>query len=840
MTEIHQSTYIEESMKDSYLRYSMSVIISRALPDVRDGLKPVHRRVLYGMHDLGVYPGKAYKKSARIVGDVIGKYHPHGDSAVYETLVRMAQAFSLRYPLVDGQGNFGSVDGDSAAAMRYTEARMARFAEMMLEDLDKDTVPFRPNYDETESEPSVLPSAFPNLLVNGSTGIAVGMATSMAPHNLREIIAGISALIKNPEITDEEILSYVSGPDFPTGGIICGRAGIRSAYLTGRGKVVVRARTITETLSNGRERIIIHEIPYQVNKSNLLEKIAGLVKDKRVEGISDLRDESDRSGMRIVVELKKDAVSEVILNQLFKYTQMQDTFSIYNLALVGKKPQVLTLKQLMKYYLEHRLDVLIRKTEFELRKAEARAHILEGLRIAQSNTDEVIKIIRASKDQSTARKNLEERFALSEKQSEAIVSMRLGQLTELDIDKIENEYQDLQLSISGYKEILGSEERRLNIVNESLEMIAERFGDIRRTSIEEAADDIEIEDLIPDDPMVICLSNTGYIKRMPFDTYRSQGRGGVGVSGANLKQEDFVKSMFVATNRNYLLVLTNLGRAHWMKVYTIPESSRNSRGKAIVNLINLGPDETVQAVLPVADFFCGESIAIATRNGVINKMSLALFSKPRKAGVNAFTLDEGDTLINALKISDESNLLLATRFGQAICFPPDAFRSTGRGARGVRGIRLQSGDEVIGLIDMVEGTKVLTLTENGYGKRTENSEYRVTNRGGKGIRNIRITEKTGNAVSILASREDEDIIVTSKNGIVIRTSVDSISVYSRDSQGVRVIRLRDGDSVMDTTSLKKQSEEVPVELIEGEMIVENPTIIDELPKTSSDTDEVEV
>ncbi len=837
--QLQNSIFIEESMKESYLKYSMSVIISRALPDVRDGLKPVHRRVLYGMHDLGVYPGKPYKKSARIVGDVIGKYHPHGDTAVYDTLVRMAQDFSLRYPLVDGQGNFGSVDGDSPAAMRYTEARMARFADLMLGDLDKETVDYRANYDETESEPSVLPAAFPNLLVNGSTGIAVGMATSMAPHNLEEIINGLKAVISNPEMPDEDLLTIVTGPDFPTGGIICGRAGIRSAYLTGRGKVVVRAKSYTETMANGRERIIVTEIPYQVNKSNLLEKIAGLIKEKRVEGISDLRDESDRVGMRIVIELKRDAMAEVILNQLFKYTQLQDTFSIYNLALVGRHPKLLTLRQLMDHYIDHRHEIVVRRTQFELNKAEARAHILEGLRIAQANIEEVVKVIRASTDQTNARRNLEARFELSERQSDAIVSMRLGQLTALDINKIEKEYGELVIAIADYKDILSDRERRMSIVVEGFDVVLEKYGDSRRSTIEEIYDDIELEDLIPDDEMVISLSNTGYIKRMPLDTYKAQGRGGVGVMGSNLKEEDFVKSVFTASNKTFLLIFTNLGRAHWMKVYSIPEGSRTGRGKAIVNMVNLEPGEIVSAIVPVKEFSNEQAVVIATKKGVINKMNLSLFSRPRRGGIIAITLDASDSLVEVIKIDESANLMVASRQGRGIVFPPDAIRSTGRGARGVRGIRLADDDFVISLLELSEGSKVLTLTENGYGKRSPIEDYRVTNRGGKGIRNVKITEKTGIAVVVKSVVEEEDLIVTTKNGTVIRTSVDSVSTYSRDSQGIRVIRLREGDKVMDCTTLEKQ-EEIDEPLLDenGEVIVseEMEMISDAEVKTEEVTD----
>lgn len=806
------TTGLEDNMKESYLRYSMSVIVSRALPDVRDGLKPVHRRVLYGMHEKGVYPGKPYMKSAKIVGEVMGNYHPHGDSSIYDTLVRMAQEFSLRYPLVDGQGNFGSIDGDPPAAMRYTEARMSRFAEMMLEDLGKDTVDFRPNYDDSLEEPSVLPTAFPNLLVNGSVGIAVGMATSMAPHNLREITRAIQAVIHNPEIETEELLGLVSGPDFPTGATICGTGGIRSAYLTGRGRVVVRAKHHVEPMAAGRERLVFTEIPYQVNKKTLLEKIGELIKDKRVEGISDLRDESDRTGMRIVAELKKDAVTDVVLNQLLRYTQLQDTFSIYNLALVNNQPKLLNLRELIDHYIAHRHEVVVRRTQYELRKAEDRAHILEGLRIAQQNIDEVVKIIRSSANQSEARANLETRFELSERQSDAIVSMRLGQLTALDIGKIENEYQDLLISIADFKDILASRERRMQIVEDALIAIADKYGDERRTAIEENFEDMDDEDLIPDDDMVITLSNTGYIKRVALDTYRTQGRGGVGVSAANLKEEDYVSSLFFASNRTFLLVFTNLGRVHWLKVWQLPEASRTGRGKAIVNLLQLGEGEEVSAIVPVKAFEPEHYLMMVTRQGIINKMDISLFSNPRRGGVNAINLDEGDALVSVLMADAKENLMIATAGGQAITFPPDAFRPTGRGTRGIRGIRLDDDDVVIGFLHLADGFKVLTLTENGYGKRTSPEDYRVTNRGGKGVRNIQVTEKTGKAVVVAAVVGDEDLVVTTRNGTLIRTRVGEISEYGRDAQGVKVIKLREGDAVMDATCVPASEDEIPEEM----------------------------
>ncbi|HSQ43052.1 MAG TPA: DNA gyrase subunit A, partial [Fibrobacteraceae bacterium] len=638
----HTQSLIERDMQDSYLRYSMSVIVARALPDVRDGLKPVHRRVLFGMHDLGVYPGKAYKKSARIVGDVIGKYHPHGDSAVYETLVRMAQDFSLRYPLVDGQGNFGSVDGDSAAAMRYTEARMARMGELMLEDLEKDTVDFNPNYDDSLTEPSVLPSAIPNLLVNGSTGIAVGMATNMPPHNLREIAQAIKAVIANPDIPVEDLLQFVTGPDFPTGATICGRAGIREAYLTGRGRVLVRAKIEAEQDSRDRTRLIVTEIPYMVNKSTLLEKIADLVRDKKIEGIADLRDESDRTGMRIVIDLKKDAVAEVVKNNLYKLSQLQDTFGINNMVIVNRRPMLLNLKELIVHYINHRHEIVVRRTQHDLKKAKERAHILEGLRIAQQNIDEVVRIIRSSSDTEKAKQRLRETFGLSEIQAQAIVDMRLRSLTSLEIDKIEAEYQELLKTIADYEDILANKERRMAIVQQRLDEIVAKYGDERRTDIEDSSADFEIEDLIPDEEQVITLTREGYIRRVSIDTFKTQGRGGKGVQGASLKDDDRIETLFTASTHSTLLIFTNQGRMHWTKVYKLPEGQRTGKGRPIINFLELQENERVSAIVPVRKYVEGYCLMMVTRQGTINKMALALFNRPRRAGINAIQLDEGD------------------------------------------------------------------------------------------------------------------------------------------------------------------------------------------------------
>jgi DNA gyrase subunit A len=795
--------FIEDEMKMSYLRYSMSVIVSRALPDVRDGLKPVHRRVLFGMDTLSLSNDKPYKKSANIVGEVMGKYHPHGDSSIYDTLVRLAQDFSMRYPLVDGQGNFGSIDGDRPAAMRYTEARMDKLAELVLQDLDKETVDFIPNYDESLKEPTVLPSAFPNLLVNGSTGIAVGMATNMAPHNLREIVNACVAMIKNPDITAEELLTYVSGPDFPTGGIIHGRSGIREAYLTGRGRVVVRGRCEIEEMPNGRNRIVVSEIPYQVNKTTLLEKMASLVRDKEVEGISDLRDESDRNGMSILIELKKDAFPEVVLNTLYKHTQLQETFGINNLALVEGRPRTLGLRDLVYYFLKHRHEVVERRTRFDLRKAQERAHILEGLRIALDHIDAIVALIRASNDTAAARAGLMEQFSLSEKQAEAILEMRLQRLTGLERDKIENEYQDLLKTIADLQDILGNRDRRMAIIEAELHAIVEKHGDERRTAIMDHADDIDALDLIPNEPMVITVSHGGYIKRIGTDAYKLQGRGGRGISAAGLKDEDFVEHLFVGWTHGFVLVFTNLGRCHWLRVHLIPEAARTAKGKALINLVQLQPGEHVSAFVPVRGFEDARSLVFATERGVINKISLEAFSRPRAAGINAVELNEGDRLTSVALASEADHVMIGTRQGQANRFPMGKFRRMGRGTRGVRGINLEEGDSVIGMIVVEDGITVLTITENGSGKRTEPDEYRVTGRGGKGVRNFRITEKTGPAVCLASVREDQEILIITRTGNIIRQEVAGISVIGRDTQGVRVIRLEEGDAVTGVTIVEK-------------------------------------
>jgi DNA gyrase subunit A len=797
------NTFIEEEMKISYLKYSMSVIVARALPDARDGLKPVHRRILYGMDNIGLRPDRPYKKSANIVGEVMAKYHPHGDSAIYESIVRMAQDFSMRYELVDGQGNFGSIDGDPPAAMRYTEARMTQFAEMMLSDLDKQTVDFVPNYDASNEEPTVMPSAFPNLLVNGSTGIAVGMATNVAPHNLREIINACIAMLKNADIADEELLSLVSGPDFPTGAIIHGRNGIRAAYLTGRGKLLVRAKHHVEQREN-RQRIIITEIPYQVNKTNLLEKIATLVREKEVEGISDLRDESDKDGMSIIIELKKDAFPDIILNSLYKHTQLQETFSIHNLALVDGRPRTLTLRELIKCFIDHRHVVVERRTRFDLNKAEERAHILEGYRIALDHIDEIIKLIRASADTATAKAGLMANFGLSDRQADAILEMRLNRLTGLERDKIEAEYAELVTLIADLKDILANRDRRVNIISDELTAIGLKYGDGRRTTIEEAADDITYLDLIPNEPMVVTVSHTGYIKRIGTDAYKIQGRGGKGISATGLKDEDFVEHLFIAWAHSYILVFTNLGRCHWVKVYELPEAARTSKGKALVNFINLQEGEKVSAFVPVKDFEDARSVVLVTEHGVINKMSLESFSRPRTNGINAINLDEGDRLTHVVLASEADDVMIGSRQGQAIRFAMSKFRQTGRGTRGVKGITLEDGDSVIGMIVVEEGSTVLTITELGYGKRSDPGEYRITDRGGKGVRNIKVTDKNGPAVCIESVREGQEILVITKEGNVIRMGVSDISVIGRDTQGVRVIRLNDTDLVTDVAVVEAE------------------------------------
>lgn len=855
----HYESLIERDMQDSYLRYSMSVIIARALPDVRDGLKPVHRRVLFGMHKLGLTAEARTVKSARIVGEVIGKYHPHGDSAAYETLVRMAQDFSLRYPLVHGQGNFGSVDGDSAAASRYTEAKMSRFGEMMLKDLDKETVDMGKNYDETLDEPLVLPSAFPNLLVNGSSGIAVGMATNIPPHNLREITNAIHAYCANNDIAPEELLNYVSGPDFPTGGIICGKAGIREAYLTGRGKIRVRGRVEIEKDAKGREHLIVSEIPYMVNKALLVKNMADLVREKRIDGISDIRDESNKKGVRIVIDIKRDFQGDIVLNNLYKFTQLEDTFGIYNLAMVNRtQPTLLPLKDMICHYVDHRLDVILRRTQFELKKALARMHILEALRIVcdKNNIDEVITIIKNSKSTEDAKQKLEARFSFDDVQAQAIVDMQLKRLTGLEVEKLEAEYQQLVLTAKDLEDIIARRERQVQIVLDTLDAITAKYGDDRRTSIEASVQDFDSEDLIPEEEQVITLSREGYIKRLPIDTFKAQNRGGKGIIGAALKDEDNIQTIFTASTHSYLLVFTNKGRVYWTKVYRLPEGSRSGKGRPIVNFVSLEQGEKVSAIVPVRKFGGYNCLVFATKNGIVNKMDLKLFSNPRRAGVNAISLDDGDELVKVVLVGvtaeemeaaargeeiepaenvneadeteaenqdepvDSSNLakdllMIATKKGQALTFPISCLRAMGRGTHGVRGIRLSEGDEVIALLWLKSNRKVLTISENGFGKRSEPAAYRITRRGGKGVRNLNITEKTGETVFVDSVADDYDLIITSREGQVIRIPVESIRLTGRVSQGVKAISLSENDKVQDATALPS-NDDIEQESVEGQ------------------------
>ncbi|KAA3609842.1 MAG: DNA gyrase subunit A [Calditrichaeota bacterium] len=802
---------IEEEMKESYLDYSMSVIVSRALPDVRDGLKPVHRRVLFGMRELSMSHNRPYKKSARIVGEVLGKYHPHGDTAVYDTIVRMVQDFSLRYPLVDGQGNFGSVDGDSPAAMRYTEVRMDQISDELLTDIDKDTVNFSRNFDDTLDEPTVLPAKIPNLLINGSTGIAVGMATNIPPHNLQEVIEAVKATIDNPEIEILDLMEFVKGPDFPTAGILYGTEEIKRAYTTGRGKARVRARTSTEEMKNGRQRIIVSEIPYQVNKLNLLNKIVELIKEKKIEGISDLRDESDRDGMRIVLELKKDIDPEAILNLLYKHTQMQTTFGIILLALVDGQPKVLNLKEIIDHFIKHRLDVIVRRTQFELDQAERRAHILEGLRIAIDNIDEIIELIKKSKDPIEAREQLMKRFGLSEIQAKAILDMRLQRLTGLERDKIEAEYQELLVLIDSLKEILGSQEKQFVIIKDELDEILSKYADERRTEIIENYEEIAYEDLITEEEMVVTISHGGFIKRFATQEYKTQHRGGRGVSGATVKDEDFVEHLFVASTHDYILFFTDRGRCHWLKVYMIPQTSKTARGRSIINLINIEQGEKIQAFVSVRDFEQDGHITMATQNGTIKKTDLEKFSRPRKGGIIAINIREDDKLINAQVTSGNDGILIVTRNGRSIHFKESDVRSMGRNSTGVKAIKLKGDDEVIAMAVADPERMLLTISDHGYGKRTQVTDFRVQNRGGSGIIAMKVTEKTGKLAAAVEVSGNEDIMIITEKGIVIRQKIEQVSIISRNTQGVRMIRLDENDSVSDIALVvngENESEEV--------------------------------
>lgn len=801
---------LEDELKSSYIDYSMSVIVSRALPDVRDGLKPVHRRVLFGMHELGMAHNRPYKKSARIVGEVLGKYHPHGDSAVYETMVRMVQDFSLRYPLVDGQGNFGSVDGDSAAAMRYTEARLAKIAGEMLRDLEKNTVNFAPNFDDTLQEPTVLPSYLPNLLVNGSSGIAVGMATNIPPHNLSEVIDGLIALIKNPDITGEKLMKHITAPDFPTGGIIFGYQGVKDAFLTGRGKIIVRAKANIETAKNGRESIIVTELPYQVNKAALQEKIAELVKESKIEDISGLRDESDRDGMRIVIELKRDAQPAVVLNQLFKHTQMQTTFGVIMLALVNGVPKVLTLKEIMQHFLHHRMDILIRRTKFDLDAAERRAHILEGYIIALDNIDEVIETIKKSRDVDSAKNNLMRKFKLSEIQAKAILDMRLQRLTGLERKKIEDEYREVIKLIEKLRGILDSEEKRNLIIKEELLEIKEQYGDERRTEIIYDYTEFSLEDTIAEEDVVVTISHKGFIKRFPVSGYRKQARGGKGVSGAGTKDDDFIEHMFVASTHQYILFFTDQGKCYWLKVHEVPEGGRASRGKSIINLIEKEKEEQITAFVAVKEFKDDQYLLMATKQGTVKKTVLSAYSNVRKNGINAISINKGDSLIGVKLTDGKSDIVLGTREGMAIRFHEDDVRDMGRTATGVRGITLGKKDEVVGVLAIKRQGSVLVVTETGFGKRSDIADYRLTKRGGKGVTTVKITEKTGKLISMMEVSDNEELMIISTGGMVIRQSVKELRVMGRNTQGNRLIRLKDGDAIADVSKIVPEDDDTPV------------------------------
>jgi DNA gyrase subunit A len=806
---------IEEEMRDSYLNYSMSVIVSRALPDVRDGLKPVHRRVLYGMHELGLQAGKPHKKSARIVGEVLGKYHPHGDTAVYDSLVRMVQDFSLRYPLIDGQGNFGSVDGDSPAAMRYTEVRMKAIASEMLKDLDKETVDFSLNFDDSLEEPTVMPSAIPNLLVNGASGIAVGMATNIPPHNMREVISGLIALIDNPEIEITDLMKHVTAPDFPTGGIIYGYEGVRQAHLTGRGKVVIRARALVEvTQKNGRESIVVTELPYQVNKVRLIEKIVELVHDKKIEGIADIRDESDRDGMRLVIELKRDAVAKVVLNNLYKHTPMQDTFGVIMLALVDGVPRVLNLKEMMQYYIKHRNEIVQRRTQYDLTAAEKRAHILEGLKICLDNLDEVISTIRQSPDTATAQERLIERFALSEVQAKAILEMRLQRLTGMERQKIEAEYRDTLALIEELKSILASPLKQMQIIKEELLKVGEVYGDERRTELSPNEGDFSIEDMIAQEDVVITITHDGFIKRFPVSGYRRQHRGGRGVAGAQAKQDDFVEHMFIASTHNYILFFTTAGRCYWLKVYEIPEASRAARGRSLANIMELPPGEKIKTYINIRNFDDPHYIIMATARGIVKKTDLKQYSNPRRTGINAIKIEDGDELIDARLTDGDHQIILAKSSGYAVRFPESEVRSQGRDTVGVKGITLDDDERCISMVTSKRiDTSLLAVTDNGYGKRSKVEEYRMTKRGARGVITIKAHEKIGHLVGLLDVNDEDDLIIITSNGIVIRQHVSDIRLLGRNTSGVRLIRLDSGDKISATARVPKSDDDTASEFI---------------------------
>lgn len=810
---------IETEMERSYIDYAMSVIIGRALPDVRDGMKPVHRRILYAMHELGMTSDKPYKKSARLVGDVLGKYHPHGDTAVYDAMVRLAQEFSTRYLLVDGHGNFGSIDGDSAAAMRYTEARMSKLSNELLADINKETVNFTPNYDDSLKEPVVFPARFPALLVNGSSGIAVGMATNIPPHNLGEVIEGLLSIIDNPEISIDELLMHIKGPDFPTGASIIGISGIIQAYKTGRGSVKMRGKSHIETTKSGKPKIIVTEIPYQVNKARLIEKIADLVREKNIEGITDLRDESDRRGIRIVIELKKDANPHIILNQLYKHTQLQDSFGIINLAIVKGRPEVLNLKQMLVHYLEHQKEVLTRRTEYDLKKAEERAHIVEGLRRAINNIDKVIEIIKKSSDVKAARSALMEKISLSEMQANAILEMKLSKLTGLEREKLEEEYKELLIKIAYYKEILSDEKVLLSLIKEDLSEIKRKFADPRRTNILPDEGDFEIEDLIAEEDAIITITHTGYIKRMSTSLYRSQRRGGKGVKALSKKTDDFVEHLFVTTTHHYLMFFTNKGRVLRLKVHQIPESSRQAKGNAIINLLNITGDEKVTAIIPIKEYNPNKYLLVATKKGIVKKSSLDAYDSPRKDGLIAVNLDEGDELIGVRLTSGSEDIILGTKDGASICFPEKDVRPMGRTARGVKGITLDKKDEVIGLVVSKLGATLLVITKNGFGKRTKLSEYRTQGRGGKGSRIIAKSSRNGAVVSIMVVDDGDDIMVISLEGQMIRLKVSDISIIGRVTQGVKVMNLPETDRIMAVGRILTKVDDIDIEEDDDEEVL---------------------
>jgi len=802
---------IEEQMKTAYIDYSMSVIVSRALPDVRDGLKPVHRRVLYGMSDLGLNANQTYKKSARIVGEVLGKYHPHGDTSVYDAMVRMAQTWSMRYPLVNGQGNFGSLDGDSPAAMRYTEAKLQKIAEEILKDIDKNTVDFQFNFDDTLEEPTVLPTRIPSLLINGASGIAVGMATNMAPHNLSEVVDATNAYIQNNDITIEELMQYVKAPDFPTGGTIYGTKGVKEAFETGRGRVVVRAKTEIELTPTGREKIVVTEIPYMVNKADLIKKTAELIEAKKIEGVSYINDESDRNGLRIVIILKKEAIANVVLNKLFKYTQFQNSFSVNNIALVRGRPRQLNLKQLIKYFVEHRHDVIVRRTEYDLEQAKAKSHILEGLLIALDHLDEIIKLIRSSKNRDEAKEGLMTNYELSEKQANAILDLRLHRLTALERNKIKEEHEELRKRIEYYEKLLREEPLRMQVIQEELTEVKEQFGDERRTDIIESAEDFNPEDFYADDNMIITISRMGYIKRTPSADFRTQRRGGVGSKGSTMRDMDFIQHIFTATMHNTMLFFTKKGRCFWLKVYEIPEGSKATKGRAIQNVINLEPEDEVQAFINVKslddpDYIKDKFIVLCTRKGIIKKTPLEAFSRPRQNGIIAIGIKEGDSLIEAKYTNGKNDILIAIRSGRAIRFNESKVRSMGRIASGVRGIRLENEeDRVVGMVCVQDaGHDVLVVSEKGYGKRSRLDDYRITNRGGKGVKTINITEKTGKLIAVKAVSDEMDLMIISKSGITIRLEVDTLRTMGRYTQGVRLMNLKEGNGITSVTEVEKE------------------------------------